>query len=309
MPQKQLACQFPESFAEIIRRIPANVFCSIEEIRLRIGKPLTVSCAGLPYFLSTQGVCTADGNAALVITQAHVASVLARFTGHAMYAFEEAIKNGYVTLAGGHRVGVAGTCVVDAGAVKTIRNIAGLNVRVAHEVKGCANGVLPFIGDANTMVIAPPGAGKTTLLRDIVRQESNGVCGTVKTSVVVDERSEIAACAQGVPQLDVGTYTDVLDACPKAAGMMMAIRSLAPKLIVVDEVATAEDALALENAVGSGVQVVCTLHGEKLDVVWKKPFLERLLKRKVFERFVILGKDRAATVFNDTKEVLGTCLC
>jgi len=202
-------------------------------------------------------------------------------------------------LPGGHRVGVAGQVVLENGVVRSWKYISAINIRVAHSVIGCADGVLPHImGDAglmHTMIISPPGCGKTTLLRDIIRQISN----KSTTVGLVDERSEVAGCFQGIPQNDVGIRTDVLDGCPKAIAMVMLLRAMSPDVIAVDELGGEQDAHAVDAVLNAGVKLLCTAHGVDVDDAMANPALAKMLGRGIFERFIVLGvKNKVVGAFD-----------
>ena len=198
-----------------------------EEIRLRIGRPVMVLGKGKEYFWSREGVRLQDGREQSYIWQEEdMKETLSRMSRYSMYALEEELRNGFFTIQGGHRVGVAGRTVCEQGKVLSFRNICSLNIRVAREKKGCAKDLLPWLiqGDSiyNTLLLSPPGIGKTTLLRDCIRLLSQGSKALPGKKIgVVDERSEIAASFLGVVQNDLGDRTDVLDACPKAQGMRL----------------------------------------------------------------------------------------
>lgn len=220
---------------------------------------------------------------------------------HSVYAWEDQLRNGFITLPGGHRVGLAGRAVVEGGRVQTLRPVGSLNYRLAREVAGCALELLPRVVDPaarrvrSLLLVSPPRAGKTTLLRDLVRLLADGDprSGWPGARVtVVDERSEIAGSSQGVPGRDVGFRTDVLDQCPKAEGLMMAIRALAPAVVAVDEIGRAEDAVALEEALHAGVAVIATAHGPDLDAVARRPSLRRLFELDLFEVAAVLSRRR-----------------
>ncbi|MDD5937022.1 MAG: stage III sporulation protein AA, partial [Clostridiales bacterium] len=196
--------------------------------------------------------------------------------------------------------GIAGKVVLEEGKIKSMKYISFINIRLSHQVKGCADSILPYVVRNNsiyhTLIISPPGCGKTTLLRDLIRQLSNGEkereSGKARPGMqigVVDERSEIAACYMGIPQNELGIRTDVLDCCPKAKGMMLLIRSMSPAIIAVDEIGLAEDIEAIHYAMGCGCKMIATVHGGTIDEVKEKPMLGDLIKKHVFERYIILS--------------------
>ena len=264
--------------AEYIDNINRRDLEKLSEIRLRTNKPLLLK-AGTQELLGSY--CpTADD----------IYETMERISRHSFYAFEQELAMGYITLPGGHRVGVAGQVVLENSAVRAWKFISAINIRIAHSVPGCANTVLPQILDnagqlMHTMIISPPGCGKTTLLRDIVRQISDS--GT--TVGLVDERSEVAGCFQGVPQNDVGIRTDVLDGCPKEIAMIMLLRAMSPTVIAADELGGTKDAAAVDTVLNAGVKLLCTAHGTSVADAKENPALQKLLGRGVFERFVVLG--------------------
>ncbi|MGB9809072.1 MAG: stage III sporulation protein AA, partial [Caldanaerobacter sp.] len=213
-----------------------------------------------------------------------------------LYAFEEEIKSGYITLKGGYRVGLAGECIVEDKGIKIIKNVSGFNYRVSKEVKGVAEEIIKYLVDSseevyNLLIISPPQCGKTTLLRDVARTLSNGFMGVSGKKVcIIDERSEIAGCYNGIPQLDVGIRTDVLDRCPKAHGMIMAIRSMSPQVVVTDEIGREEDIEALRHVLNAGVKIITTVHAKNIEDLKKRPYLKDLVEGKYFERYIILSK-------------------
>jgi stage III sporulation protein AA len=264
----------------------------LQEIRLRVNKPLIIRIDNKEYFLNQDKLVTSSKRA-YIITEKDLKDTMEFISNYSLYAFEDELRNGYITVDGGHRVGLAGKVVVENNRVKTIKNITCINIRISHEIKGCANKVIPYIFQENriyhTLIISPPRCGKTTLLRDIVRQLSNGVSNNTGITIgVVDERSEIGGCYRGIPQNDVGIRTDILDGCPKTEGMLMLIRSMSPEVIAVDEIGSSEDIEAIDFVINAGCKMICTVHGSSLVEVKNKPILEKLIDKNIIERFIVL---------------------
>ena len=302
-------------YADMFNNIPDSFFAQIEEIRIRAARPISLTREGREYFVTRRGELLPgpDGmNAAAVGQAPAIMKTVELLCNHSPYAYESELGAGYITTKGGHRVGLVGRAVAEGGRVRTLRNISGLNFRISHEVKGCAAKLIGHIAAEgriyHTLIISSPGCGKTTLLRDIIRMLSAGVPGRFSgvPVAVVDERSEIAGCYMGVAQNDVGPRTDVLDACPKAEGMLMLLRSMSPRVIAADEVGRADDADAIEEVINAGVSVLCTIHGGSLEEVRAKPTMQSLLGKKVFGRFVLLrGRGQVAAIYNEDYEKIG----
>jgi len=288
--------------ANCINSINATEFEKISEIRLRANKPLIIKIGGRDYSASSQGLIPL-GDAAYRPTADDIYETMERISRHSFYAFESELSMGYITLPGGHRVGVAGQVVLENGGVRAWKYISAINIRIARSIIGCADKVLPHIWSEaklrHTMIISPPGCGKTTLLRDIVRQISNNNL----TVGLVDERSEVAGCFQGIPQNDVGIRTDVLDGCPKAIAMVMLLRAMSPDVIAVDELGGEQDAHAVDTVLNAGIKLLCTAHGVNVDDAMANPFLSKMLARRIFERFIVLGaKNNLVGVFTGAGE-------
>lgn len=278
-------------------------FCEIQEIRLRVNCPLAVRKQGEEYFVSEQGGLIRDKRNACLVSKSDLTETMEYLSSYSMYAFEEELRQGFLTIQGGHRVGIAGKIVMNGEQIRNISCISFLNIRISHEIRGCADRVLPFLvkekNICHTLIISPPCCGKTTLLRDLVRQISNGNSFFRGKNVgVVDERSEIGGSYLGVPQNDLGIRTDLLDCCPKALGMMMLIRSMSPDIIAVDEIGDSADVRAIEAVLNCGCKLIATVHGSSVEDIRRKPLLDRLVKERVFERYVIL---------ENRKELGGIC--
>ncbi|MDR6998692.1 stage III sporulation protein AA [Neobacillus niacini] len=276
----------PKNIADLINKLPPSQKEELEEIRIRINRPIEIMTKGAPLFLSYR------------IQQEDAFHLMNKISHFSIYTLEEELKRGYITVSGGHRIGLAGKVILEDGRVKAIRDISSFNIRIAREKVGIAE---PFISSIykdtwmNTMVIGAPQTGKTTLLRDFARIISTGVHskGILANKVgIVDERSEIAGCVNGVPQLTFGHRVDVLDACPKAEGMMMMIRSMSPDVLIVDEIGRREDAEAIQEAVHAGIKLMMTTHGTNLHEIKNRPSLKGILEQKIFCRFIVLSRDK-----------------
>lgn len=245
----------------------------LEEIRLGIGRPVRFLIGGEEFFLSCRGCISRGTQDAWYITEREMEEILKNVCHYSMYAFENEIRQGYLTIPGGHRIGVAGQVVLNEnGSVRNMSHIRFLNIRISHQILGAADEVMCFLYEkgrfCNTLLVSPPGGGKTTLLRDIVRQVSEGnVFGIGRQVGIVDERSEIAGSFMGIPQNDVGMRTDVLDGCPKVQGMMLLMRSMAPSVVAVDEIGGYEDMRAVYQVLQCGSSVLATMHGNSMEDV------------------------------------------
>ena len=303
---------FPKELRALLGQVPAE-FEDIQEIRLRAGQPVIMVCKNREYMVGQAGelmeptgggdpFCpeTASGyGQPYLATREELRDAVDYMSSYSLYAAEEELRQGFITVQGGHRIGVAGRTVADRQGVRMMKFISFVNVRVAHQVKGCADKVMEYLyarepGQreprfCNTLIISPPRCGKTTLLRDVIRQISAGNAFAPGMTVgVVDERSELGACYQGVPQNDLGPRTDVLDCCPKDQGMMMLVRSMAPQVVAVDEIGSAGDVEAIDYIRSCGCALAATVHGASLEDVYSKPALGRLVAEGAFDRYILL---------------------
>lgn len=261
---------------------------NINEIRLRVNKEVLIKTT------TSEIVLKDEDNTPYILSSSNLRTILEYVSNYSIYAYEDEIKQGYITIEGGHRIGLCGKVVLDEGGkIQTINYISSLNIRIASQRKGIADDIIPNIINGDTihhvLIISPPNYGKTTLLRDIVRQLSDGNKYISGMNVgLVDERSEIAASYLGRACNDVGKRTDVLDGCPKTIGMLMLIRSMSPKVIAVDEIGSKEDVEAIRYVINSGCKIIATIHGNSLDEIMKKPYLDNLIKEHIFTKIIVI---------------------
>ena len=300
-----------------IRKCLAGIslnYRKLQEIRLRTGMPLMMIYDGKEYFMSLKEGLTRNIHNAYIVTAAEIKETMEYVSNYSRYAYEQEISQGFITVQGGHRVGIAGRIVWDGKKIKNINYISFLNIRLAHQIKGCADKVMPYIRDTegfkHTLIISPPRCGKTTLLRDIIRITANGDgIYDGMTVGVVDERSEIGACYMGRPQNDLGCRADVLDGCPKSDGMMMLVRSMSPDIIAVDEIGSKEDIEAMQYVMNCGIKLVATVHGKDMDEIRNKPILGQMVKERMFQRYILLKSGNTGVVqsiFDERGSVLYT---
>ena len=272
-------------FSVRLRRIltAMNIeFERLQEIRLRVWEPLLVIYDSREFFVGENGRLNTCMNDVYVVTPEDIQNTVDFLSRYSLYAYEDEIRQGFLTIQGGHRVGIAGKVIMDQNGIKTIRHISFLNIRLSHQVKGCGASLLSYIEDENgvkhTLIISPPRCGKTTLLRDLIRLLSDGT----------EERAGVTV---GVvdPQNDLGKRTDILDCCPKAYGMLMLIRSMSPVVVAVDEIGSREDIEAIEYVMNAGCTILATVHGNSIEDIRNKPVLRRLVEERIFERYVVLN--------------------
>lgn len=259
-------CDLYRCIPERLRQYLYNISPeNLAEVRVRNGAALSLVYTDGIFYLTPRGKMSQNRCDALLCTAADIRRGMELITDSSVYAFEDEIKNGYVTIAGGHRVGICGGAVTENGKICGIRSVQSLNYRFAREVIGAADCVMDKILDGgrvkNTIIVSPPMCGKTTMLRDIARQLS--LMG--KKVSVVDERDEIAALSGGVPAFDLGANCDVLSGVSKAEGMLMMLRSMSPEVIITDEIGGSEDFEAVREIKKRGVAVITTLHGTQTD--------------------------------------------
>lgn len=253
---------------------------AIEELRFRIGQPLTAL-----IFQKEQALACGKTE------RRHLEWVLGKATGQAMYSSQETLKNGFVTLPGGHRLGICGRGVYRDGEIYTLRDISSLNLRIARQILGVADEAFSFLWThpASSLIIGPPGRGKTTLLRDLIRQLSDR-CGY--RICVADERMELAACLNGEAQFQLGKHSDVLSGVKKHEAIELLLRSMNPQWIALDEITAIEDVKAMMQASYCGVKFLATAHASSFDELYRRQIYRELMQSGIFENLILILPDR-----------------
>lgn len=268
---------------DALAAVAPGIWAELMEIRLRCGRQVRLRLPQREITLP------------LIWRREQQERQLMLFLQNSVYAYEEQLRQGFVTLAGGHRVGLVGEVWQQDGRVCGFREVSSMNIRLARAVPGAARPFMRHIVAEGrvlrTLLAAPPAVGKTTLLRDMVRLLGDGAAGLPPLNIgLADERMEIAAVYEGCPQLDVGSRCDVISACPKAQAVMLLLRSMGPQVVVTDEIGSAEDCRALAEALNAGVSVIASAHAATREELLARPWLGDLLRQGFFERVILLRR-------------------
>ena len=279
---RQAVSVLPEPLRTCALQVDEVCMTRAEEIRLRVGRVPTLVLPEGEKELSGVGEVNVDWLERLV-------EIASRWSLHTVL---EQLRDGYLTVEGGHRLGLCGTVVCEGGKVQNLCHLSGANLRIARQIQGLARPVADQLWREgrleNTLILAPPGAGKTTLLRDLLRCISEGESGPGMRVAVADERGELAAAWQGRAQMELGRRTDVLSGCPKAVGIPMLLRGMNPQVIAVDEITVQEDICAMEQAVGCGVALLATAHGSGLEDLRRRPLYREMMDKGIFRKLITI---------------------
>ncbi|MEG0764978.1 MAG: stage III sporulation protein AB [Pseudoflavonifractor sp.] len=280
----QVAALLPGHLRRAMEAVPADRRRLAEELRLRTGYPPTITYPG--------GEQPLPGGGALRITAEDLTQVLEIATNASVHTVLDQMRKGFISVRGGHRMGLCGSCVMKGEGITNLRQISSLSIRIARALPGLSARVLPALLEEgrlqSTLILSPPGMGKTTLLRDLIRALSEGEgCPPLRVGVA-DERGELAAMWDGAPQMDLGCRTDVMDGCPKAAGLLMLLRGMNPQVLAADEITAPEDCKALCMAANCGVKLLATAHAEGAEALSARPLYRELLEQSVFRRLITI---------------------
>ena len=273
-------CFLPDFIKSYLSFLPEDFKEKVTEIRLRVNKDISFSIN------QTQVTLKSVTNNEIIVSRQLLENCFTRLCNFSVYSHQDEINNGFVTLLGGHRVGICGTVVYADGKIKNIKDISSLNIRVSKEIIGFSKNFLKY-SDKGILILGPPACGKTTLLRDLVRAKSQE-----KRISLIDSRGEIAAVKNGVPQNDIGRFCDVLNMAQKEDGIEIAIRSLNPQIIAFDEISTIEEAKKVEQGLYAGVNFFITMHLGQIDEIYKKSASKTLLKSGAIKYVILLSNDR-----------------
>lgn len=267
----------------------------LEEIRIRAHKPVILKLGQVEIVLN------------YTITTNEIIGILQNICNNSIYTYQNQICNGFITLPGGNRVGIAGNVVIKDGQVSNISYIYSLNFRISHQINGASDNILKYVLDTenntifNTLIVSPPGAGKTTIIRDLAKRISNGINEINFRGLdvsIIDERGEIAAMTKGIIFNDVGIRTDVLDNVPKSIGIRMAVRSMAPKVIIADEIGNKDDVNIINYAICSGVKCIFTAHGSDMEDLLKNNEINKIINLQLFSKIIFLDEKQKGKIKN-----------
>lgn len=277
----------PDELTNALNKIKIS---SINEIRLRSGQPVICNISGKLYYINKNGL-TNNINTAIIVSYEQISNIIYSASDASIYAVNNQIKDGFLILKGGYRIGICGEVVYkDDGKISTIKNIYSLNIRIPHFITGCSKIALDYLIDSkinNTLILSPPGAGKTTFLRDFIFQLSER--NYAINALVLDERYELASVSDGIPQFNLGYCVDIMSGIDKLDGFERGIRTMGCDVIFADEIGNIDDIKAIEYSIACGVSVVATTHCDSLEKLKIKQQFTKLVNDKVFSRFVILS--------------------
>ncbi|MDR1565182.1 MAG: stage III sporulation protein AA [Oscillospiraceae bacterium] len=277
----------------MLMAVPTEIRARTQEIRLRTNSPLSINTGKETYFIQNKNMLFKTPLMGVdCLSREDIEECFLGLCEYSVYSHQEDIKNGFITIKGGHRAGICGTAVTAEGKVVGVRNVSSINLRIARQINGAAEAICKevfFNGLSGLLIAGAPSSGKTTILRDMARQLSGGCLGEPLRVAVVDERGELAGVYRGSSANNLGYCCDILNGYPKSEGIMQAVRSLSPDVILCDEIGSKEDIEAIEMGVNSGVSFIASIHAASLKELARKIQIKRLLETGAFPKIVLLG--------------------
>ncbi len=282
-----------ENIKSVLSKVDFKLQKDIQEIRIRENKPLMVKVISKNCYLNNLGCVTFNRTSnSYIVSKEQLENSFKKICEYSLYTYQEEINNGFITLSGGHRVGICGTAVLQNQKIINVKNISSMNIRIARFISHVADEIISDVMNnelKGILICGKPGSGKTTILKDIVNQIASGRLGCIYNVSVIDERGEISSGNNLFIEDYLGDSVDIFNGYSKLNGMMIAIRTMAPDLIICDEIGTKKETQAIEGVLNSGVKVIATIHAGNEEEVYTKPQIRKLISTKAFEKIVILS--------------------
>jgi len=288
----QAVYTLPKHIREPLLGVAGSVKASAFEVRLRVDKPISITCGGQTWFLDRDAQLHNLPRHCWVLSPQDISQAVVEMCAYSIHSHQQEMTSGYISLRGGHRAGICGTAVLERGRITGVRDVTSINLRIAREIRGVANVLIDEIYRkelCGLLITGVPSSGKTTILRDLARQLAGGVTGRYIRIAVVDERGELGAVYQGVPQNDLGDTCDILSGYPKGEGILSAVRTLSPQVILCDEIGAGAEVESILDGLNCGVKIIATAHGSSIAEVLRRPQIRRLVEQGAFEKIVRLG--------------------
>lgn len=292
MKKDELMRYFFDRTGEALRKISDALMEDIQEIRLRVNRPVAATVMGTVRYITENGQLTYNPKSSVIVNEYALRRSFEAVCQYSVHSFQSDISDGFITLRGGHRVGICGTVIIRSGIAENVKNISSLNFRIAREATGCADELCRRVfsdGLCSMLIAGVPASGKTTMLRDTAR-----ILGEHYRTAVIDERGELAAVMNGIPQNNIGVNTDVFDGYDKPRGIITAVRVMSPQIIICDEIGSAADFAAIRTAASSGVCVAASVHGTNMDELRCKG-----IDVNIFDKTVFLGTGNSVGKISD----------
>ncbi len=300
---RKALCYLPSKLSDSLKKLPTCTAERINEIRLRINRPLSVSIYGENHFVTQNGSLTLSPSLSVICSSEDIQTSFRAVCDYSVHSHQKEISQGFITIEGGNRVGICGTAVGTDKKIETLNYISSMNFRIAGEIFGCGEEICKKLLSrrlTGILLVGEPLSGKTTILRDICR-----IIGKSHRISIIDERSEIAACYKGVPQNDIGFFSDLLDGYDKKNGIETAVRVMSPEMVVCDEIGGKSDCEAVLSAVTSGVKFAASVHGNSIDEILQREHLKKLVDCGIFEYAVLLGSGAEVGKITEIKKIGG----